>query len=294
MSDVSGRVADRVAAVLGSGVVSARVLSGGCIGDVRLAELDDGRRVVVKTGRGAFEAEAWMLRYLGARSPVRVPEVLHAEESLLLMEFIEHDGRRDDAGQRAFGRLLAEQHGVVGARFGLERATSLGPIRLDNTPDDDWRRFFVERRLIPMADRAGMAGSLPDGVRRRIDRLSERIDEMLGEHDPAASLVHGDLWAGNMLWGPPGGGGSIAAIIDPAVHYADAETELAFIDLMGGLGPAFWEGYEELRPVPESFWARRRDLYNLIPLLVHAALFDAGSGGGYGSSVASSLARLGF
>jgi fructosamine-3-kinase len=84
-------------------------------------------------------------------------------------------------------------------------------------------------------------------------------------------------------------GDRIAAFIDPAIYFADAEVELAFITLFGCFGPSFWETYHALRPIDPEFFATRRDLYNLYPLLVHTRLF----GGGYVARVEATLSRFG-
>jgi fructosamine-3-kinase len=99
------------------------------------------------------------------------------------------------------------------------------------------------------------------------------------------SLVHGDMWTGNVLCK----GGRIAAFIDPAVYYADAEIELAFSTLFGTFGEAFFDRYREHRPLQPGFFEARRDLYNLYPLLVHVRLF----GGSYVGSVERTLRQFG-
>jgi fructosamine-3-kinase len=93
------------------------------------------------------------------------------------------------------------------------------------------------------------------------------------------------MWAGNVLCG----GGRVAAFIDPAIYYADAEIELAFATLFATFGTAFFASYQRLRPLRPGFFEGRRDLYNLYPLLVHARLF----GGHYVSSVEGIVQRFG-
>lgn len=64
----------------------------------------------------------------------------------------------------------------------------------------------------------------------------------------------------------------------------------AFITLFSTFGPAFFNRYNEVRPVAPGFFEERRDIYNLYPLLVHVRLF----GGGYVASVESALEKFGF
>lgn len=277
--------AARVAALLGAEPVSLRPLSGGCVAEVYRVAMPDGADLVAKLDRGAdpkLDREGFMLRRLeGAGVPV--PRVIACERDALVMTHVENDGHSSAEGEAALGELVAALHEHGGERYGLERDTLIGPLEQPNAWDDDWRRFFAERRILPMADAAERRGALPAGTRGRLARLCERLDRLIPEPNPP-SLVQGDLWSGNVLWR----GGRPAALIDPAVYYADAEVELAFIDLMGGVGPAFWDAYAARRPIEPGFRAVRRDLYTLYPLLVHAVLF----GGGYGASVEAVARRL--
>ncbi len=273
----------QIESALGSGVVSLSPLRGGCVAEVFRAQLGDGRDVVVKLGGGSqpgLDLEAFMLGVL-REAGVRVPEVLHAEPALLAMEHIENEGSRSAEGEAELGRIVAALHGRSADRYGLDRDTLIGPLDQPNGWSDDWPAFYAERRIAVVADLAERRGALPEGCRDRLRGVCDAMPGLIGPPNPPA-LIHGDLWAGNILWNA----GRPAALIDPAVYYADPEIELAFIDLMGGLGPSFWRAYGELRPIDDRFRASRCELYQLYPLLVHAALF----GGGYGAS-ADAIAR---
>lgn len=64
-------------------------------------------------------------------------------------------------------------------------------------------------------------------------------------------------------------------LIDPAVHHADRELELAFMTLFGGFPPAMLDGYLAAAPL-DAGSQRRRPALQLYHLLVHVALFGAG------------------
>lgn len=290
MSEKSEKVvAQGVEAALGERLMSARPMGGGCIGEVYRASLSGGSTVVAKVDRTGGEArlslEGYMLDYLAEHSRLPVPEVYHCSEELLLMEYVEGGGGRSPAIQSDAAELLADLHGITATEFGHERDTLIGGLDQPNPRTASWVEFFREHRLLYMAREANRAGSLPDEDLRRVDRLAERLEDYLEEPE-RASLIHGDVWGGNVIAGERG----ISGFLDPAIYHADPEIELAFITLFGTFGEGFFERYGEIRPIRDGFFEVRRDLYDLYPLLTHVRLFD----GKYLGAAQSVLDRFGL
>ncbi len=272
----------RVEEALHRPVAAVRPLHGGCVARVLCVDLADGGSVVVKHGGATYQIEAGMLRTLAGRSILPVPAVLHAEPDLLILEHIEHDGRLDANAECHAAELLADLHAVRGESFGFERDTLIGPLAQPCPPTASWVEFFAEHRLRPIGGLAAPRRANTPHCWSDHQRLADRLGRFIDE--PAyPSLIHGDVWGGNVLCKS----GRVAAFIDPAVYYAHPEVELAFSTLFSTFGRAFFERYHQLRPIPPGFFECRRDIYNLYPLLVHAILF----GGGYGQQVAAGAAR---
>lgn len=276
-------LAARVGETLGVEVIREQELTGGCIADTRRLTLADGRDIVAKSGHG-LALEGFMLDYLAAHSRLPVPAVLHAAEDLLLMDYLPTSGRLGPASQEEAAEHLAALHDVTGPAFGFERTTVIGGLKQPNEQDGSWIEFFRDRRLMYMAETAVHTKKLPTDVALQISKLAEKLDRWIDE--PAApSLIHGDMWTGNVLVN----GDHIAGFVDPAIHYADPEIELAFSTLFGTFGEPFFKRYEEHRRLRPGF-AERKVIYNLYPLLVHVRLFGAA----YVSDVNMILRRFGF
>ena len=113
---------------------------------------------------------------------------------------------------------------------------------------------------------AADAGVLSDDTVARVDRLIDRLPELVGPPEPPA-LVHGDLWAGNALVDSDGR----PWLIDPAVSYSHREIDLAMMRLFGGFGPAVFAAYDEAFPLADG-WA---DRVELLPALLPAAAHPA-------------------
>ena len=119
----------------------------------------------------------------------------------------------------------------------------------------------------------------------RLERLGERLSDYLTE-PRAPSLLHGDLWTGNVLVHD----NRIAGFVDPAIYWGHPEIELAFTTMFGTFGQAFFEAYEALLPLEPGFHELRSALYKLYPTLVHMRLF----GSAYLAPIEQTLARIGL
>jgi fructosamine-3-kinase len=278
-------LSQRITDLTGAKIIAQSHLSGGCVAKVMRVDLDNGQSLVIKVGVGAnLDIEAAMLRYLTDHSPIRSPNVLYGDPGCLVMGFIANDGQMSGSVQRDLAKQLAKQHAVTSDHYGLSFDTLIGGLHQPNTRSKSWITFFGEHRLRYMATAAHQEGILPTRLVNRIDKLIVKLGDLIADK-PAASLLHGDLWGGNILCHD----GKIAGLIDPAIYYGDREIDLAFGTLFGDLTPEFFEQYSEVSKIEPGFFEERRDLYNLYPLLVHVRLF----GGSYVSSVDQILSRFG-
>jgi fructosamine-3-kinase len=264
--------ARRVADVTGLAEERLERLAGGSLSEVLLVRRPDGRLSVAKGGT-AVATEAAMLRALAAAG-APAPAVEGEHEGVLLLEYVPNDRVFSPAAWSSIGAALRRLHDRHGETYGWAVDYRIGTVELDNRQRTAWPDFWGEQRLVA-------AASLLDRPwRERVDRLAAR----LADHLPAAplpSLLHGDLWGGNILVAE----GQLAAFIDPACYHGDAEVDLAMLCLFDSPPEAFWRAYGG----PARGWPERRALYQLFPALLHLRLF----GGGYAGMVDRLLAAAG-
>ena len=165
------------------------------------------------------------------------------------------------AGAPAFGAPPARwtSHGFIGP------ADSPLPMPLE--PTARWGEFFGEQRIRHLLQ-LGRSKGLWEDDSAVFDRVADRL--VSGEFDdgrPPARL-HGDLWAGNIIWTREG-----PVLIDPAAHGGHAETDLAMLLLFTAPHIArIIAAYDGAAPLADG-WQERVGLHQLFPVMVHAVVF---------------------
>jgi fructosamine-3-kinase len=225
---------------------------------------------------GMFEVEALGLKALAEPGVLRIPRVLGTgttdRHSYLILEWLELGANRGadaSAAWQQLGQNLARLHRQsIGPAFGWQQQNTIGSTPQPNPWTESWLVFWQQQRLgfqLQLGQRRG--GHFP-----RQAELMAALPRLLGDHQPQPSLVHGDLWSGNVGFTPAGE----PVIFDPAVYYGDREVDLAMTELFGGFPAGFYQGYRREFPL-EPGYERRKVLYNLYHILNHFNLF----GGSY-------------
>ncbi|AMO89606.1 phosphotransferase enzyme family protein [Corynebacterium simulans] len=205
-------------------------------------------------------AEAAGLRWLAqARSDVVVEVVGVGERSISTRRVAE--ARPTANAAQAFGRALREVHASGADAFGAapEGWTGrnyIGRVEQECRPVEHWGDFYVHQRVLPFVE---ANGALDEGYR---DVVKRTCDAVLKRHwDGCPARIHGDLWAGNVLFTADS-----AVMIDPAAHGGHPLTDLAMLDLFGV--PYLDDIYRGYGLAPDE--KRWFPLHQLHPLAVHA------------------------
>ena len=267
-------------------IEKSRPVSGGCINQ-GYAVTGNGLIYFVKINQAnqeaMFAAEALGLKQIHATKTIRVPEPIcwgiAEKSSYLVLEWLEFGGGNSQSWEK-MGQNLARLHQVsLSDRFGWQCNNTIGSTPQINTVSNSWADFFAHQRIgyqLRLAKERG--GNFPDE-----DQVIPAISEILSQHQPHPSLVHGDLWSGNAaitVDGEP-------VILDPATYWGDREVDLAMTELFGGFPAAFYRGYNDVFPL-DAGYQKRKTLYNLYHILNHFNLF----GGGYASQANRMLQEI--
>ena len=259
-------------------------LTGGDINDVYHVIFQE-KSVVIKINNNKslpqlFEKEKQGLELL-SKSTFIVPKHIKTGSidnlQYLIMDHIEQGSELNWA---VFGEKLAQLHQIEGNYFGLDHNNYIGSLEQNNKEIKEWSEFYTNNRLLALTGKARDQGLFEKKHCLWVEKLCQRLDILIPPCNP--SLIHGDLWSGNLLIHTSG----YPVLIDPAVYYGHPEMDWAMLSLFGSYPEEAMDGYLNVNPLEKGLNGRI-DIHQLYPLLVHLILF----GSGYLSRVESTLKK---
>lgn len=263
-------------------------VQGGDINKSYGIQLSNGNLLFMKSNEKSkvdfFVKEVHNLKAIAKTNTIATPKILgfgteDGEEvgySFLLLDFVEL-GNLDADFWENFAETLGNMHKSTteafiskedlaeGKIFGFYEDNYIGKTKQINSPKITWVDFFRENRLAPQFKMAEKYFSTEDS--KLIDKLLDNLADFLIE-PRSPSLLHGDLWAGNVMCDTK----PQAMLIDPACYVGHPEADIAMTELFGGFSDRFYAAYKNtglLQPQYEE----RRDLYNLYHLINHLNMF---------------------
>ncbi|KAI8646668.1 Fructosamine/Ketosamine-3-kinase [Parasitella parasitica] len=284
-------------------VKNTQILGGGCISQAALYATDKGD-YFVKTNsepkaKDWFTAESLALELINQAVPGFAPKPIHhhaKDRAYIVTEYVAMTNSSTSKAEKELGRLLAKLHAAGPSppeerKFGFDVTSWCGTTILDNTWSLDWLQFYKSQRLEPLLRQV-------KGRNNDVDRLGAslcaRLEHWLGKDAlgiVSPSLLHGDLWNGNMATRVSD---KSPLIYDPASFYGHYETEFGIMKMFGGFTQDCFDAYDDalvnntaLELVDEG----RQDraiIYESYHHLNHYAMF----GGSYSSGFIDLMERL--
>lgn len=196
---------------------------------------------------------------------IAIPDTYHVDENALTMQSI--DARLATQLQwNELGVGLAKMHASEHEAYGLSYDNYIGLSPQTNRLSENWGQFFVNDRLKVQINSIRSL-SIRSDLLTWLDSVYEGLSSFLNRSVEHSSLVHGDLWSGNVLFDH-----NQVWLIDPAVYYGDREVDLAMTEMFGGFHKRFYQGYDSVYPRTHEYESKKV-IYNLYHFLNHYNLF---------------------
>ena len=277
---------ERLASIIENDIISIDFFKKGQIGDIYKVRTVDGS-YILKTSQPSdrLKIEAEMLKDINKYN-IAVPQVFSVAKDHLLLEFIEESIVPDEVKGLQAAKILSNLHSVTNdsRMYGYYYDTTIGPFdQINEQTQYSWGLFLGQMRIMPMARICYDSGQFSKETVNRLERLCRDIYKRIDMSSITPSLLHGDLWGGNILFNNDG-----ATLIDPAIYFGDREMELAFILMFNTFGDTFFNSYSAAHALSDDFYETKVPLYQIYPYLVHVALY----GSAYVSGLEEQLKRL--
>jgi fructosamine-3-kinase len=253
-------------------------LSGGMVNGVFMADLDsEPFRAVLKVNpepmNPKFDYEARQLDHFHKETRFPVPRYLFCfcdgkafDHSAIALSVI--DGVRLGAARlsRSEGGLLETE--IAQALIDLHSHTLSRYGEVDQPDKATWAEVLEPRFRAEIAKCEAKAEPYIIGVSNAI---ADRLPELLARPGAKPALVHGDIWANNVMV-IPDSPRILSGFLDPIAFYADPEYELAYLEVFWTVGERFFEVYTKTYPLAEGYTVRRA-IYHLNTMLIHIRAF---------------------
>lgn len=196
---------------------------------------------------------------------ISIPGVRPASPRSMVLDYIDSHPATDIQWQQ-LGQALAQLHQVTHPQCGYHRDNFIGLSSQPNLWSDSWGDFFVQYRLTYQVGLIRMP-EVRQAFQAELDQMGPWLALWLNQHCTTFSLLHGDLWSGNVLFDR-----DKTWLIDPAVYYGDREVDLAMTEMFGGFPDTFYQYYDRTWR-RSSQYPHKRMIYNLYHYLNHYNLF---------------------
>lgn len=254
----------------GKGEVSAvNPVGGGSIHQAVILQTQSGDSYFLKQNlsapAGMFQREAQGLRALQCVNGPFTPWIYLVGKSFLLLEDLQ-PGPPIREFWELYGRQMARLHLNTNNQFGFKFDNYIGR----NPQFNNWTKcgfeFYRYRRFLPQIIWARNQSLICSQDVKNLEKILLSMKQIFPRQK--ASLLHGDLWSGNLVTDKHG----LPTLVDPAVYFGWAEADLAMAALFGSYPEEFYKAYQEIRPLEPGFLSRF-PIYNIYHLLNHLNMF---------------------
>ena len=184
------------------------------------------------------------------------------------MDWIEHNNIINEFSEKDLAKKLSQIHSIKNNEFGYSYNTPIGGLEQPSKFNKSWINFFRENRLLMIIKKINKSNPLPTEINIGLDKIINNLEKFIPESNNA-SLVHGDLWSGNILYND----GKLAGFIDPSINFANNELDLSSLIFLNAVSSNFLNEYNKYIYIENGF-EERVGIYKLYYALLNVHLWS--------------------
>ena len=218
----------------------------------------------------AIKSETDNLLFFNKQKFIYFPSIINHNDKFLIMSFIENN---DDLPEQTNDDLLnaiISLHSINSANYGFDFDTQIGGLKQINTYSKNWREFYTDNRLSYIFDLVNKKQPMDKAINTKFDLLIKKIDSFI-PNNPRSSLLHGDLWEGNILFKNK----KFVGLIDPGSFYGHNELEVSYLRWFNPkfIDDNFLDKYNDHIKI-DKYYFEYEPIYQLYYSLLNVYLWD--------------------
>ena len=178
----------------------------------------------INVGFNAIKSEAKNLIFLNDFNLKIFPKVYYYDDRFLIISYFNNNLVKPNETKNDLLNAIISLHSLSDKKYGFDFDTQIGGLRQINKRYSNWVLFFRDYRLGYIFELINSSNIMDKSINKKIEIILNNIEIYIPK-EPRASLLHGDLWEGNILFNNK----NFIGLIDPGSFYGHNELEIAYL-----------------------------------------------------------------